>query len=327
MGGSSYSADVYATRASLRAKHKVSAFAFTDDVKSGKVAAGVHPALDPKGVKVRESRDSDAHPESLAIAVFFDVTGSMGSLPKALQAKLSTLMALLISKGVVEHPQVLFGAVGDANSDRAPLQVGQFESGNEMEDDLSKIYLEGNGGGQFSETYELAHYFMATRAAMDCLEKRGKKGYLFTMGDEAPYTKVRRDQVKALIGDDLEADLALAEVIKKAEEKFHVFHLIIEEGSYRDDKTIESVWRDVLGQRAIKVYDHTAVCEIIATTIALEEGIDLSVAKSHLADAGVDASVINTVERSLATYAPVGAVARGSASGVAASDDADVERL
>lgn len=103
----------------------------------------------PLGV-TRESRDSAEHPNSLAIGVMFDVTGSMGSVPRTLQTKLGRLMRLLVEKGYVAHPQVLFGAIGDADSDRVPLQVGQFESGapGDQDDDLGKIYLEGGGGGQ-----------------------------------------------------------------------------------------------------------------------------------------------------------------------------------
>jgi hypothetical protein len=78
----------------------------------------------------------------------------------------------------------MFGAIGDATCDRAPLQVGQFESDNRMDDDLSRILLEGGGGGQKTESYELAMYFMARHTAADCYEKRGKRGYLFIIGDE-----------------------------------------------------------------------------------------------------------------------------------------------
>lgn len=38
-------------------------------------------------MSVRESRDADAHPNSPAVSVLFDVTGSMGRVPRVLQTK------------------------------------------------------------------------------------------------------------------------------------------------------------------------------------------------------------------------------------------------
>src|SRR5258706_8080797 len=98
----------------------------------------------------------------------------MEKVPRVLQAHLPKLVGLLIRKGCLEHPQILIGAIGDATCDTAPLQVGQFESGIEIEEDLGKLFLEGGGGGQVTESYELAMYFMARHTSIDCHEKRGK---------------------------------------------------------------------------------------------------------------------------------------------------------
>src|SRR5712691_12865811 len=149
MGSGRWSTDVYDAAANYRAATGTSAFAHTD---TG--ATHVHPDLDPFGVTVRESRDSAEHPRSLAIAVLFDVTGSMGGVPRVLQAKLPQLLGLLLRKGYVRDPQIMFGAIGDATCDSAPLQVGQFESDNRMDGDLERIVLEGGGGGQKRESYE-----------------------------------------------------------------------------------------------------------------------------------------------------------------------------
>ncbi|MCB0184778.1 MAG: hypothetical protein KDE31_10955, partial [Caldilineaceae bacterium] len=153
MGYSYWSDSAYQQRQSRRRQSKQSAFTYDKQVRdSGNVR--VHPQMDPY-CATRQSRDSVAHPESVAIAVIFDVTGSMGTVPRILQTKLGKLMRLLTERGYLAHPQVLFGAVGDAYTDSVPLQIGQFESGLEMDDDLSKIYLEGGGGGQVHESYEL----------------------------------------------------------------------------------------------------------------------------------------------------------------------------
>ena len=185
MGSGRWSTNVYDAAARFRAATGASAFAYSDGG-----AAHVHPGLNPFGVPLRESRDSGEHPQSLAIAVLFDVTGSMRWVPRALQAKLPQLLGLLLRKGYVAHPQIMFGAIGDATCDRAPLQIGQFESDNRMDDDLSRILLEGGGGGQKTESYELALYFMARHTAADCYERRGRRGYLFVIGDEMAYPRV-----------------------------------------------------------------------------------------------------------------------------------------
>jgi hypothetical protein len=103
---------------------------------------------------------------------------------------------------------VLFGAIGDYFSDRVPLQIGQFESGIEMDDNLTKFVLEGGGGGSYEESYQNALYFFAHRTSCDCLEKRGKKGYLFVVGDEHAYRKTPATQLRDVLGDLPDAEAA-----------------------------------------------------------------------------------------------------------------------
>jgi hypothetical protein len=43
--------------------------------------------MNPKGVRFRESRDSEAHPNTVSIAFALDVTGSMGKIPELLAKK------------------------------------------------------------------------------------------------------------------------------------------------------------------------------------------------------------------------------------------------
>ena len=127
-----------------------------------------HPLMDPHGLSVRESRDSADHPNALGIVFALDVTGSMGDIPRHLaQRDLPQFMGLL-GACAVPDPQVLFMAVGDATSDNAPLQVGQFESTAELIDQwLTWSFLEGGGGGTGSESYELAFYLLAQHTDMD----------------------------------------------------------------------------------------------------------------------------------------------------------------
>src|SRR5262245_18041263 len=207
MGTTRWSDDHYHDRARLRLRTGKDAFEYDHAVRTGAAEQSVHVKMNPRGVTVRESRDCAAHPESHAVAVLFDVTGSMQSVPRVLQAHLPQLMGLLIRKGYLDHPQILTGAIGDATCDAAPLQVGQFESRIEIDEDLGRLYLEGGGGGHITESYELALYFMARHTAMDCFEKRGRRGYLFLVGDETPYRRVKRKEVEEHNGDRLPQDV------------------------------------------------------------------------------------------------------------------------
>ena len=85
--------------------------------------------------------------------------------------------------GYVADPQIMIGAIGDDQFDDVPLQVGQFESDNRIDDQLRDIFLEGGGGGDKREGYALAAYFLNTRAQTDAWDKRGRKGYVFFIGD------------------------------------------------------------------------------------------------------------------------------------------------
>lgn len=331
MGGSSWSDDFYTDRNASKARAGIPTFAYDADVKAKAPAdRKVHDKLDPRGV-TRESRDSAAHPNSLAIGVMFDVTGSMGGVPVVLQKKLPQLMSLLLRKGYVADPQVMMGAVGDARSDRASLQVGQFESGVEMDEDLERLFIEGGGGGTNQESYQNALYFFARHTSIDCFEKRGIKGYLFLIGDERAYDFVYSSEVKTIVGDSLQADIPLAEIVREVREKYHVFFVIPSGTSHGGQRWLKDYWDDLLGsENVIMLNDPAAVCESIALAIGLCEGtVDLSDGASHLRDAGAGAAVINSVTSALDPLARKNALARVGAGDLPArvGDSKAIERL
>jgi hypothetical protein len=264
---------------------------------------GVHGLMNPKGLTVRESRDSADHPHSLAIAFALDVTGSMGHIPRQLATRdLPQFMALLTACGVAD-PQILFAAVGDATSDHAPLQVGQFESTAELMDQwLTWSYLEGGGGGTGSESYELVFYLAAEHFDADCFAKRRRKGYLFLTGDELPYPAVSRHQVQALIGDHLDEDVPIEEVIAAAAEQWHLFFLI--PGPARRERC-EPRWRELLGDHVIGLEDADDCCTVAAALVALTEGAlpDLDALANSLKQQGMARERISAVVRAVRPYA------------------------
>jgi len=262
-----------------------------------------HALMNPKDVRARECRDSPEHPNSLGIVFALDVTGSMGSVPDLLaRKKLPDFMRTLTECGVAD-PQVLFMAVGDATSDRAPLQVGQFETTGELMDQwLTWSFLEGGGGPLGEESYELALYFAATHTAMDCFEQRKKRGLLFLTGDELPYPSVSKHQVEAIIGDRLEADISVEEVIAALEQSFDPFFLI---PNGRRRATVEPRWRALLGDHVICMQDAADTCYVAAGLTALREGLvaNLEALVPILVSAGAESARIGPIMQALTPYA------------------------
>jgi hypothetical protein len=301
MGTTRWSDDHYRDRARLRARAGKDAFEHDHAVRTGAAARAVHPKMSPFGVSARESRDSDAHPQSHAVAVLFDVTGSMQGVPRVLQAHLPRLMGLLIRKGYLDHPQILIGAIGDATCDAAPLQVGQFESGIEIEEDLGRLYLEGGGGGHITESYELALYFMARHTAIDCHEKRGRRGYLFVIGDEIPYAQVKRKEVGALMGDGLQTNVPVADVVAELQRAYDVYHVLPKMTSNWRNPAVHRRWAQLLGQNALRLEEPAAICELIASAVGVAEGkVDLEHLTDDLRQAGSSAAAARAVRNTLA---------------------------
>lgn len=288
MGYGHWDDDTYRAASTYRASRGVSDFAYTDAMR----ATPAHrrkaaPSLDPRGVRYRECRDSPDHPDSLPVAVLFDVTGSMGMVPRIMQAKLGKLHGLLQRKSYAEDPQILFGAIGDADCDTVPLQVGQFESGNAMDEQLRSVYIEGGGGGQKSESYELAAYFIARHTATDAWEKRGRKGYLFIIGDELNKPRLSARYIRGVIGDSVRQDISTESVYRELEKRWNVYFVLPNQSSYYNDPQIIEHWQQLLGQRVLRLDDPAAVCELIALTIGIEEDrIDLDRGLADLRDVG-----------------------------------------
>ena len=173
---------------------------------------------------MRESRDSGEHPASRPIIVGLDVTGSMGFLAdKMAREGLGTLFQSILDRKPVTDPQVMFAAIGDVNVDRAPLQISQFESDNRIVEQLTQIYLEGGGGGNGSESYSLLWYFAANHTVHDAYEKRGQRGYLFTIGDDCPPPEIGSHSIKRFIGDSEPASFTSRELLEQASRFYDIY--------------------------------------------------------------------------------------------------------
>lgn len=240
---------------------------------------GIKDYMDPKNIKIRESRDSEDNPKSNAIIVALDVTGSMGIIAERMAKEgLGTLVQGIYDRKPVEDPHVMIMAVGDIFHDEAPLQATQFEADIRIAEQLKDVYLEGHGGGNSFESYDLPWYFAARKTSIDCFEKRGKKGYLFTIGDELPPQQTASVQMlrEVLGSNDEIAKLSPMEALKEAQEKYEVFHIIVEEGNFasRAKNKVTNAWREILGGRAVSLKNYKHIAEVILSVIEVSEGRD-----------------------------------------------------
>ena len=224
-----------------------------------------HESMNPNGVLFREARDSEVHPNTVPIILGLDITGSMGHIPHELiKEGLPKLMGGIIQGGVPD-PALLFLGIGDHECDRYPLQVGQFESGDEELDMwLTRTYIEGGGGGNAGESYLLAWYFAAFHTKTDAFEKRGQKGLLFTVGDEPGLKTLPASAIKEIMGQGQQTYTHL-ELLAEAQKRYDVYHISVLHSGQAIDADVD--WKELLGQNCLSIHDHKEIPNVIKKII------------------------------------------------------------
>ena len=283
---------------------------YSDAHVSGKTAAQVFTSrnmkseYNPREIDVRESRDSADNPNSTPIIVGVDVTGSMGIIADNLiRDGLNTLATEIYARKPVTDPHLMALAIGDTEYDKAPLQATQFEADIRIAKQLQELYLEKGGGPNGGESYNLAHLFAAEKTVSDAWEKRGKKGYLFTVGDEPVLEEVTSNAASRFLGLQLPT-LSTEECIRMASARYEVFHVVINERrrSYGTNPILQ--WQSLLPQRVIVLDDHTKLAETIVSAIQVTEGAkkaDVAGSWSGGTSMVVASAIQHLVERGVST--------------------------
>ncbi len=300
MGSGVWSPATYFDRADLRARTGKDVFDYSKGAhRSGQLR--VHQTLDPMGLGVRESRDSDEHPDSNAIIIGLDVTGSMDRVVRDIHADLPRLFELLLGHRYIPHPQIMFAAVGDATCDRVPLQVGQFESDNRMDQNLENMILEGGGGGQKTESYELMLYLAARHTSIDCYEKRQRKGYLFLIGDEMAYSYVRAQIVNRVFGGGAQADIPVEQIVAEVKERYQLYFIVPGGASHGGDRQVLNFWQKLVGENNVLRLDNpNETSECIGLTIGVNEGaVNVEQGIEHLRAKGIVGRTIDAIRSAL----------------------------
>lgn len=201
-------------------------------------------------------------------------TGSMGKVPKYLIDNTLPDCVASIMKAGIDNPQICFMAFGDVEGcyEEAPLQVGQFESSDElMEKWLRKVDLEGRGGGNNGEDPHMCWYFAANHIKTDALEKRGIKGCLITISDEPIHKTLPKEAVTHYIGDECGEDLATSFIYRECAEKWDIYHIHVEHGGYYGVERVSNSWKPYVGDNLI-ISDKEHVGESIARIVSNSYG-------------------------------------------------------
>ena len=268
MGRGSYTASDWAK---LRTKRNLNDQQCVEKIFSVQTAITSYSS---KSIHLRCSCDPEADAKATPVIIGFDVTASMGYLAKELATNgmHTTIMRLLADKQITD-PQILCAAIGDCKSDVTPLQVTQFEADIRILEQLLNLHLEGGGGGNNGESYNLLWYFAAYHTRHDHFEKRGKKGYLFTIGDDYCHSKLTTAEIGRNFTSSSMYELANEELLQRVQKKYHVFHIHIDKGLPMDNDIFRQ-WVQLLPGHCAPISKKDIVClpELVTAMIAVTEG-------------------------------------------------------
>ena len=276
MGTSRWNADSYRSyatttgRATMSKSQLFTARALDEklDPKNVKVGKG-----DRKGQMLRESIISAENPNPTPIILALDVTGSMGEVAAQIaRDELPRLMTEIHSTGVVSDPHVMFMGFDDVHAQGyGALQVSYFEPDLRIVEQLNKMWLVNNGGGNGSESYDLPWYFAGKYTYLEGYEKQQRKGFLFSFGDEpVPDEIMTKEELEIIFGPGSYENTKPAQSLKMAQEKFQVFHICIEGSGHG----MRAGWTKLMGPNVlwIKRSEVKYLTDIVLATMAIANG-------------------------------------------------------
>lgn len=230
----------------------------------------------PKFIEMRESRDSEDSPLSTPIIIGFDVTGSMGYLAEEIaKNSLDKTITEIYDKQPVTNPHIMCAAITEPNPDTG-LQVTQFEADIRVMEQL--LDLKVSFGGNYFSYDSLVWYFAAAHTSIDCFEKRGKKGFLFVIGDEicgaSKGEKLSRSDIRQIFNDQVAENLPLKEILDMAMAKYEVFHIVTDN---RPGDQVLNTWLAFMPGRVAVLPENKVMylSEVIISIMQLTNGMSL----------------------------------------------------
>jgi|FAXJ01.1.fsa_nt_gi hypothetical protein len=254
------------------------------------------------------------------VIIVVDQTGSMGEWPKIMFSKLPYLEHET-KEYLGDDAEFCFMAIGDAhNGETYPLQVRPFAKSLDLEKRLKELVIEANGGGQGTETYELAALFAAENISMP----KAIKPIIIFIGDEMPYSTIDKQHAQDLCGIKLEKTLTTKACFERLKQKMAVYFIQKSYGSgsgssntiSSDDRRCHDAWANLVGDDHIAVLPSAdRVVDVIFGILAKETGriayFEQELEDRQLADKGGQKKV-DVVYKSLVTIHQIPDAARAA---------------
>lgn len=205
------------------------------------------------------------------VVICCDVTGSMGEWPAVIFSKLPYL-DLEGKTYLGEKMETSFNAVGDCFSDKYPLQIRKFVTGTAMEAELKELVIEGGGGGQTNESYDLAALYYSR----NCEMPNAVRPIFIFIGDEGLYNFVDKEKGELLCHTSMEKRVSIEKVFEDLKAKFSVYLIRKPYGNILDcsDETnqrIQKQWVELLGaDHVVMLPDASRVVDVIFGIFAKE---------------------------------------------------------
>jgi hypothetical protein len=221
----------------------------------------------------------------------------MGDWTKIIYDKLPMFYGQLMINQYVQDPALSFCAIGDATCDSTPLQVTEFGQGHSLDQLLNKVYLEGGGGGNITESYELAAYFYLKHSDVS----QAALPYMFITGDEAFYDKVSKDHIKEVIGSHVQKDADSKKMFDELKKKYNLFLLHKPYSESHANSKIITKWQNTLGKEHIlELVTPKACIDVMLGAISIvSEARTLQAYIEDMKDRGQDQNRIDEVTRAL----------------------------
>lgn len=226
-------------------------------VSASKFSSSLDESMLPNGKKIVSNSKNP-------IILVLDVTGSNINFARLVYDKLPMFYGQIEEKGYLDDFDLCICAVGDAKCDDYPIQIGTPAKGLEIDSWIEKLVLEGGGGGNVTESYELMAHYLLNNTEF----RKDATPMVFFIADEKPYDKVSAREATE-IGSPTQSDYdPWSELSKKFGDNVYVMLNKYCGREFRSD--ITNKWNEVLSpQHTIRIPEEKAIVDLMLGIIAL----------------------------------------------------------